>query len=344
MNHDRPGLPSLFHGLTPSLLRLLANADVHEDNRSAGSNHATPRPCTPRQVSRRWRWWRSSPIARPSRATSSAARLSRMRRTVSARRSRTSTKPRASPVCRYRSVEDVDLPYATYGAVRLGRPARISSGPLPPGCRPRSRLRRRCVLEQTPVTAVESGGPCQVRTAGGTVTAQTGRRGHPLPAARPWPLLRPPRAEPLVLHRGALPGHAAAGDVDIGRRDHALGSLLRRPAHPRGRGAHDRRAASRSGRYERLERFAREHWEIDKFSHRWSAQDPTRWDLLPVIGRYHPRSSRLFVASGFNKWGLTSGTFAARIIRDLIAGRPSSWTDVFDPNRIGARGARSWRR
>ena len=186
MNHDRPGLPSLFHGLTPSLLRLLANADVHEDNRSAGSNHATPRPCTPRQVSRRWRWWRSSPIARPSRATSSAARLSRMRRTVSARRSRTSTKPRASPVCRYRSVEDVDLPYATYGAVRLGRPARISSGPLPPGCRPRSRLRRRCVLEQTPVTAVESGGPCQVRTAGGTVTAQTGRRGHPLPAARPW--------------------------------------------------------------------------------------------------------------------------------------------------------------
>ena len=212
MNHDRPGLPSLFHGLTPSLLRLLANADVHEDNRSAGSNHATPRPCTPRQVSRRWRWWRSSPIARPSRATSSAARLSRMRRTVSARRSRTSTKPRASPVCRYRSVEDVDLPYATYGAVRLGRPARISSGPLPPGCRPRSRLRRRCVLEQTPVTAVESGGPCQVRTAGGTVTAQTGRRGHPLPAARPWPLLRPPRAEPLVLHRGALPGHAAAGE------------------------------------------------------------------------------------------------------------------------------------
>src|SRR5829696_5107779 len=132
--------------------------------------------------------------------------------------------------------------------------------------------------------------------------------------------------------------------VDIGRRDHALGSLLRRPAHPRGRGAYDRRAASRSGRYERLELFAREHWEIDKVSHRWSAQDPTRWDLLPVIGRYHPRSSRLFVASGFNKWGLTSGTFAARIIRDLIAGRPSSWTDVFDPNRIGARGARSWPR
>ena len=38
-----------------------------------------------------------------------------------------------------------------------------------------------------------------------------------------------------------------------------------------------------------------------------------------MIGRYTPLSSRLFVASGFMKWGLTSGTFAGEILRDLIA-------------------------
>jgi len=91
-------------------------------------------------------------------------------------------------------------------------------------------------------------------------------------------------------------------------------------------------------RYERLEEFARGHWDVTDVSHRWSAQDPVSWDHLPVIGRYHPGSTRLFVASGFHKWGLTSGTFAARILSDLIAGRDNPWAERFNPSRVGARG------
>jgi len=91
-------------------------------------------------------------------------------------------------------------------------------------------------------------------------------------------------------------------------------------------------------RYERLEEFARDHWDITDVTHRWSAQDPVSWDHLPVIGRYHPRSSRLFVASGFHKWGLSSATFAARIISDLIAGRDNPWAERFNPSRVGVRG------
>jgi Rieske Fe-S protein len=91
-------------------------------------------------------------------------------------------------------------------------------------------------------------------------------------------------------------------------------------------------------RYRQLERFARDHWEVVEVAHTWSAQDPVSWDLLPVIGRYHPSSSRLFVVSGFHKWGLSSATFAARIIRDLIAGRDNPWAGRFNPSRIGVRG------
>ena len=90
-------------------------------------------------------------------------------------------------------------------------------------------------------------------------------------------------------------------------------------------------------RYERLERFAREHWEVREIVNRWSAQDPVSWDHLPVIGPY-PRSLRLFVASGFQKWGLTSGTFAGQIISDLIAGRENPWAAQFSPARLGVRG------
>ncbi len=91
-------------------------------------------------------------------------------------------------------------------------------------------------------------------------------------------------------------------------------------------------------RYRRLEEFAGDHWDVTEISHRWSAQDPASWDLLPVIGPYHPGTSRLFVASGFHKWGLASATFAARIISNLIAGRDNPWAGHFNPSRLGLRG------
>ena len=92
------------------------------------------------------------------------------------------------------------------------------------------------------------------------------------------------------------------------------------------------------GRYTALEDFAREHWNGVEVTHRWSAQDPVSWDLLPVVGEYLPRSSRLFVASGFMKWGFTTAAFAARIISDRIAGRTNPWASTFKPNRLGLGG------
>jgi Rieske Fe-S protein len=58
-----------------------------------------------------------------------------------------------------------------------------------------------------------------------------------------------------------------------------------------------------------------------------------------VIGPYSPFSSRLFVASGFMKWGLTTGTFAAMILSDLITGRENPWAARFSPNRLSLRSA-----
>jgi nitrite reductase/ring-hydroxylating ferredoxin subunit len=58
-----------------------------------------------------------------------------------------------------------------------------------------------------------------------------------------------------------------------------------------------------------------------------------------VIGRYAPGAGRLFVASAFMKWGLSSGTFAAIILADLIAGRENAWADRFSPTRLSLRSA-----
>jgi nitrite reductase/ring-hydroxylating ferredoxin subunit len=92
-------------------------------------------------------------------------------------------------------------------------------------------------------------------------------------------------------------------------------------------------------RYKALESFARRHWDVEAVTHRWSAQDPTSYDHLPIIGRYTPASSRILVASGFMKWGLSSGTFAAMILSDLVAGRDNAWASRFKPNRVSLRSA-----
>jgi Rieske Fe-S protein len=60
-------------------------------------------------------------------------------------------------------------------------------------------------------------------------------------------------------------------------------------------------------------------------------------DGLPYVGKLSPFSNRLFVATGFNKWGLTNGTAAGMMVADAIAGRDNPWAEVFSPNRLSLR-------
>lgn len=90
------------------------------------------------------------------------------------------------------------------------------------------------------------------------------------------------------------------------------------------------------GVWSRLEEHAREHWDVEEVTHRWSAQDPVAYDHAPMIGGYTPVSAHLHVATGFAKWGLTGGTMAAGIIADRIAG--DGGDTVFSPHRVSPRG------
>ncbi|HVL31238.1 MAG TPA: FAD-dependent oxidoreductase [Solirubrobacteraceae bacterium] len=91
-------------------------------------------------------------------------------------------------------------------------------------------------------------------------------------------------------------------------------------------------------RYERLEAFAREHWDVRSVDFRWSAQDNTTIDRLPYVGRLTPMEDRIFMATGFAKWGMTGGTAAALLLADLVqGGADSAWARMCDPNRLNLR-------
>jgi glycine/D-amino acid oxidase-like deaminating enzyme/nitrite reductase/ring-hydroxylating ferredoxin subunit len=78
---------------------------------------------------------------------------------------------------------------------------------------------------------------------------------------------------------------------------------------------------------------------LPRISYRWSAQDNITVDRLPYIGRFSglSRGARLWVATGFGQWGMTNGTLAGLILRDLITGRPNAWASLYDPGRVTVR-------
>jgi glycine/D-amino acid oxidase-like deaminating enzyme/nitrite reductase/ring-hydroxylating ferredoxin subunit len=90
-------------------------------------------------------------------------------------------------------------------------------------------------------------------------------------------------------------------------------------------------------RYAALEAFAREHWDVRSVDYRWSAQDNTTDDGLPFVGRLTPWEPSVLMATGFAKWGITNGTAAAFVLRDLVLGRETPQTKLFDPARLNLR-------
>lgn len=88
--------------------------------------------------------------------------------------------------------------------------------------------------------------------------------------------------------------------------------------------------------YEALHEFAMKHFGISEYVYRWSAQDFTTLDKAPYIGRVTAKQKSVFVATGFRKWGMTNGTIAAKIIRDLIIDQESPYEELFTPSRFHA--------
>lgn len=85
-----------------------------------------------------------------------------------------------------------------------------------------------------------------------------------------------------------------------------------------------------------LERHARERFGATEVTHRWSAQDFVPVDLLPFVGS-PALAPRVSVATGFNKWGLSGGTAAARILTDTLAGRDHPAAAMLSPRRANVR-------
>ncbi|WP_294395729.1 FAD-dependent oxidoreductase [uncultured Clostridium sp.] len=86
--------------------------------------------------------------------------------------------------------------------------------------------------------------------------------------------------------------------------------------------------------YISLKQAAKEIYPDSKAVYWWSAQDCMTIDGIPYIGRYSDSTPDIYVATGFNKWGMTSSMVSAMIICDMICGTENDFSEIFSPNRF----------
>lgn len=98
-----------------------------------------------------------------------------------------------------------------------------------------------------------------------------------------------------------------------------------------GGGSH--RTGKQGGGWKELQQFAGQFFPKAEIVARWATQDCMTLDRIPYIGRYAKKTPDLFVATGFNKWGMTTSMAAADILADLVQEKENPYANVFDPSR-----------
>lgn len=218
--------------------------------------------------------------------------------------------------------EEVSLPFPVAGAVRVKGQAQFHplkfAAAVAEGLPIREHTK---VLELMPGKAV---------TTGGTIRAKN------IIVATHFPMLNKHGGYFLKLyqHRSyvlALKGVPTLPGMYVDETQTGLSFRMWGDLLLLGGGGH--RTGKTGGNWRELEQFAARHFPKAQIVARWATQDCMTLDGVPYIGRYSKRTPGLYVAAGFNKWGMTSSMVAAMLLTDLVQERENPWAALFDPSR-----------
>ena len=214
------------------------------------------------------------------------------------------------------------LPMPTAGAVKFTKQAQFH--PLKFAAAIAKGLR---IFEGTKVLELAPG---RAVTNRGTVTAEN------IVAATHFPLLNKHGAYFLKLYQArsyvlALENVPEVGGMYVDEGEKGLSFRDYKGFLLLGGGGH--RTGKKGGGWRELEDFAKRRYPRAGIAARWAAQDCMTLDGVPYVGRYSRGTKGLYVATGFNKWGMTSSMAAARLLADLVQGKENPWAELFSPSR-----------
>jgi glycine/D-amino acid oxidase-like deaminating enzyme/nitrite reductase/ring-hydroxylating ferredoxin subunit len=87
--------------------------------------------------------------------------------------------------------------------------------------------------------------------------------------------------------------------------------------------------------FTRLKTWVRETFGIEpEVVYHWSGQVVEPVDGLAYIGKNPMDNGNVYIATGDSGHGMTHGTIAGILLRDLIMGRENEWAKLYDPGRV----------
>ncbi len=225
--------------------------------------------------------------------------------------------------------EGADLPVAGYGAIVLDDQVQFDPMEVLAQLAADVRALGGVIVEGARVRRLEFGDTTVAHTPLGTVSAPTVvlatgtpqlRRGlywSKVEAQRSYAIaLRPPEgAEDTGMYLSAgSPAHSVRwhrGALIVGGAGHGVG-----------------RQEEDADPYGELERWAQRTWPGAEPTHRWSAQDYAPFSGIPFVGWMPRTRRRAYLATGYEKWGMTGAVAAALLLEADLAGRREGWQRV----------------
>ncbi len=194
------------------------------------------------------------------------------------------------------------------------------------------------IYEDTKVIDIKDGEPCVLKTEGGTIRAKKVIQATHTPKGvyAVHTEMQAFREHALAAKiKGKLPSDAIywhQGDENlysVRTWSNEAGSfiIVLDDSHLTGHKEHTEKS------YEKVEKFLRQYFDVEKVEYLWAAQNYKPADDIPYIGT-SPLQSNVYIATGFAADGLIWGAAAAKIICDLINGIDNKPASTFDPKRF----------
>lgn len=219
-------------------------------------------------------------------------------------------------------VNETELPFSVAGAVRLEHQAQFHPLKFMKAIAPQCRIYEHTrVLQLMPGRAVTEQGVIEARQ---------------MIIATHFPFLNKHGSYFLKMyqHRSYVIAYENAGNVEGMYLDEShTGFSFRNYEDYLLLGGGSHRTGKCGGNWEAISEFAGKYYPDAREKYRFATQDCMTLDQVPYIGRYSRNTRGLYVATGFNKWGMTSSMVAADLLCDLVMGKENPYEKLFWPSR-----------
>lgn len=241
---------------------------------------------------------------------------------------------------------DPGLPYEVEGAIALENQAQINAVDLVRSLVAELRALGGVCIEGARVTGTAATTPLTVHTTLGDVRADRLVLATGIPVLDRggyFAKLSPQRSYALVFRIPATGGQIPEGMyLSVYEPSRSLRTVRTESEDlllVGGNGHTVGRARSAQSAVDDLDRWTQQHFPGARLTHSWSAQDYRSVNLVPFVGTLPRGGGRIYLATGYNKWGMTNGVAAALALSGQILEAPRPWARTLGRRVTKPRGA-----